>query len=45
MPIRKATPSDVDRVINVVRLAHRENYRRGLYFSSGRMTKKSGYIN
>lgn len=40
MPIRKATPSDVNRVINVVRLAHRENYRRGLYFSSGRITKK-----
>jgi ribosomal-protein-alanine N-acetyltransferase len=40
MFIRKATPSDADRVINVLRLAHRENYRRGLYFSSGRMTKK-----
>jgi ribosomal protein S18 acetylase RimI-like enzyme len=40
MAIRKARPSDAVRVTHVLRLAHRENYRRGLYFSSGRMTKR-----
>lgn len=39
MHIRKAMRLDGQKIINILHLAHRANYRRKLYFSNARMTK------
>jgi N-acetylglutamate synthase-like GNAT family acetyltransferase len=40
MQLRKAKLSDTQAILRILCLAHRDNYRRKLYFSSGRMTKR-----